>query len=92
MQKMGNLKPGANYSYRKINGVTYSQEEGSIKEEAVGWDYDPRTSDGRPLHEHIKDSKLWGDIRRAAETNTALQAAIERVKIVYHLSKDNGKK
>ena len=56
MQKMGNLKPGANYSYRKINGVTYSQEEGSIKEEAVGWDYDPRTSDGRPLHEHIKES------------------------------------
>ena len=91
MQKMGNLKPGASYSYRKVEGVTYAQEEGSPNEEAIGWDYDSRTGDGRPLYEHIKESKLWGEIRRAAETNTALQEAIERVKIIYHLSKDNGK-
>jgi hypothetical protein len=88
---MGNLKPGVTYSYRKINGVTYSQEEGSADEEAVGWDYDSRTSDGRPLYDHIKESKLWGDIRRAAETNISLQEALERVKMLYYLSKDNGK-
>jgi hypothetical protein len=89
---MGNLKPGASYSYRKINGVTYAREEGSLDEEAIGWDHDPRTSDGRPLYDHIKESKLWGDIRRAAETNTALQEAIERVKIIYYMSKKNDAK
>ena len=88
---MGNLKPGVTYSYRKANGMTYAREEGSSDEEAIGWDYDPRTPDGRPLHEHIIDAKMWGEIRRAAKTNIALQEAIERVKIIYHLSKDHGK-
>jgi hypothetical protein len=53
---------------------------------------DPRTHDGRPLREHMLEDKLWGEIRRAARTNQALQEAIERVKIIYHLSKDNGTK
>ena len=38
----------------------------------------------------IKEDKLWGNIRRAAITNIALQEAMERVKIIYYLSKDNG--
>jgi len=40
--------------------------------------------------EQIREDKLWGNIRRAAITNTALQAAMERVKVIYYLSKDNG--
>jgi hypothetical protein len=87
---MGSLKPGATYVYEKANGITYAREFGadpSTRKE-IGWDYDPRTSDGRPLHDHIMDSKLWGEIRRAARDNPALQAAIDRVIITYHLSKD----
>jgi hypothetical protein len=38
------------------------------------------------------ENKLWGDIRQAAKTNSALQEAIDRVKILYHLSKENGTK
>jgi hypothetical protein len=53
---------------------------------------DPRTSDGRPLREHILEDKLWGDIRRAAKTNVALQSVLDRAILVYHLSKDHGKK
>lgn len=34
----------------------------------------------------------WQDILKASETNQALQAAIERVKILYYLSKDDGSK
>jgi hypothetical protein len=34
------------------------------------------------------EDKLWGDIRRAAKTNEALQSALERVKITYYLTKD----
>lgn len=91
---MGNLKPGAEYIYEREDGVTYAREKGAPFDTRIilGWDYDSRTSDGRPLHDHIMDSKLWGDIHRAAKTNSALQEALERVKIVYHLSKDNGKK
>jgi hypothetical protein len=51
---------------------------------------DPRTVDGQPLIKHIREDKLWGEIRRAAKTNTALQEALERVKILYYLSKEDG--
>jgi hypothetical protein len=54
--------------------------------------FDSRTSDGRPLIEHVKEDKLWGEIRRAAETNKPLQDALERAIIIYQLSKDNGTK
>ncbi len=37
-----------------------------------------------------KDQKLWNDIRRAALSNPALQDALDRAKIIYYLSKENG--
>ena len=51
-------------------------------------EYDSRTPDGRSLQEHIMEDKLWGEIRRAARTNPALHEALERAKIIYHLSKE----
>jgi hypothetical protein len=92
---MGNLKPGACYVYEREQGTVYAREQGADPNtrQPIGWEHpiDPRTDDGRPLHEHLMESKLWGDIRRAAKTNTTLQEALERVKIIYHLSKNNGK-
>jgi len=86
---MGNLKPSATYVYEKVDGITYAREAGAAPNtrQEIGWDYDPRTKDGRPLIEEIQESKLWGEIHREAKTNPALQAAIERVKIIYYLSK-----
>jgi hypothetical protein len=52
---------------------------------------DPRTSDGRPLREHIMDAKLWGEIRRKAKTNVALQEALDRAITIYLLIKDQNK-
>ena len=52
---------------------------------------DIRTSDGRPLHEHMLENKMWGEIRRNAKTNPALQKALDRVILIYHLSKDKQK-
>jgi hypothetical protein len=49
---------------------------------------DLRTHDGRPLIEHVKESKLWGDIHRAAKTNEALQAALDHAIMIYKLSKE----
>jgi hypothetical protein len=97
-QKMGSLKSGATYTYEHQDGVVYASEAGDSNKQIHGWMYDkdqpsfdPRTSDGRPLHDHLMDSRMWGEIRRAARTNSTLQEAIERVIIIYHLSKDNGK-
>jgi hypothetical protein len=87
---MGNLKPNATYIYERDKGTVYAREFGadpSTRTE-VGYDYDPRTDDGRPLHDHIMDSKLWGDIRQEAKTNVTLQKALDRVIMIYRLSKD----
>jgi hypothetical protein len=65
----------------------FRREFGQTDREVVGYDY--RTSDGRPLVDHMKEDKLWGNIRREAQTNPALQAALDRVIIIYNLSKTN---
>jgi hypothetical protein len=95
---MGSLKPGATYVYERNGEEIYAREVGKTDRKLIGYKYemeskpDPRTDDGRPLYEHLKENKLWGEIRRAARTNKALQEALDRAKIVYHLSKDHGKK
>jgi hypothetical protein len=96
---MGQLKPGATYIYERANGVVYAREFGADPSTRfeVGYEYDPvtghkidhdsRTSDGRPLHAHIQENKMWGEIRRAAQTNPTLQDALERAIMIYQLSK-----
>jgi hypothetical protein len=94
---MGSLKPGATYIRERVGSVVYRREFGAdpMTREVEGWDYDkedpkfdPRTGDGRPLHDHIMDSKLWGEIRREARTNVTLQKALDRAIMIYRLSKD----
>lgn len=94
---MGNLKPGVTLIHERVDDIVYSREFGAdpSTRQVVGWDYnkdhpnfDPRTGDGRPLHDHIMDSKLWGEIRREAKTNVTLQKALDRVIMIYKLSKD----
>ena len=95
---MGNLKPGVTYIHERVDNVVYTREFGAdpSTRKIAGWDYDPeegkrfdaRTSDGRPLHEHILEDKLWGEIRREAKTNITLQKALDRAIMIYKLSKD----
>ena len=92
---MGSLKPGATYIYERNGDEIYAREFGETDRTLIGYKHDipdPRTSDGRPLREHLKEDQLWGEIRRAANTNSALHDALERAIIIYHLSKDNGTK
>jgi hypothetical protein len=93
---MGTLTPGATYVYERNGEEIYAREAGSTERKLIGYQYenkvDPRTDDGRPLYEHMKEDKLWGEIRRAARTNKALKSALDRAILVYHLSKDHGKK
>jgi len=94
---MGSLKPDTKYIYERDGATIYAREFGAdpSTRQVHGWDYDntdpnfdPRTNDGRPLHDHIMEDKMWGEIRRMAKTNPTLHEALERVKIIYHLSKD----
>jgi hypothetical protein len=100
---MGSLKPGATYIYERNGGTVYARELGAdpSTRQVVGYesgveydpisghkiDYDSRTNDGRPLHDHMKEDQLWGQIRRAAKTNPTLQDAMDRVIMIYQLSK-----
>jgi len=82
---MGTLTPGATYVYERNGDTVFRRESGSLEREVVGYDY--RTSDGRPLHDHMMEDKMWGNIRRAACTNPALQDALDRAIMIYNLSK-----
>jgi hypothetical protein len=91
---MGSLTPNATYIYERNGEEIYAREIGSTERKLIGYQYknavDPRTDDGRPLYEHLREDKLWGEIRRAAKSNKVLQDALDRVKIIYELSKNNG--
>jgi hypothetical protein len=84
---MGTLTPGATYIYERNGDTVFRREPGSVEREVVG--YDHRTSDGRPLHQHMLEDKMWGDIRRAACTNPTLQDALDRAIMIYNLSRTN---
>ena len=68
--------------------TVYSREPGEDNRELVKT-YDLRTHDGRPLHEHLKENKMWSEIRRTAHTNPALQDALDRAIMIYYLTKKN---
>ena len=92
---MGTLTPGATYIYERNGEEIYAREAGQTERTMIGYQYenkvDPRTHDGRPLYEHIKEDRLWGEIRIEARTNKVLQAALDRAILIYYLSKNNGK-
>lgn len=80
---MGSLTPSAKMIYERVNDVIYAREEGKTERKEVGRDYD--------LHAEIMENKLWGEIRRAAKTNPALQSELDRVIMLYQLiKKQNG--
>jgi hypothetical protein len=81
---MGSLKPDATYIYEKADGITYAREFGAP--------HNDRFEIGRDYQRFLKDElRLWEDIVREGRTNQALQDALDRAKLVYHLSKDHGK-
>ena len=77
---MGTLKSGATYVYERADGVTYAREFGSSDRKAIGWDY--------TIKQRVEDD-MWRDIRAHAQTNPALQKALDNAIIIYKLSKDN---
>jgi len=63
--------------------TVYAREQGKTERTLVS-----ESPTIKSLHELLMESKLWGEIHRAAATNPSLHHALERVKIIYYLSKE----
>ena len=81
---MSQLEPGAAYVYEREGGRTYARKVGQTERILIGEDF---ISDHRRIK--IEIAEEWFPIILAAEQNPALQEAIERVKILYELSKQD---
>ena len=88
---MGSLKPGATYIYERNGDEIYAREFGETDRKLIGYKQetpDPRTVDGKPLIDQLREDKMWGEIRREAKTNITLQKALDRAIMIYKLSKE----
>ena len=86
---MGSLTPGATYIYERVGDTVYAREAGSdpSTRKPIGWDYDS-TPHAPSTWEKMQEDKLWGNIRREAKTNPALQKALDRAILIYKLGKE----
>jgi len=96
---MGSLKPGATYIHERVDNVIYAREFDADPNtrQVVGWDYDPKDPafdprESRILGMPVKQVGELVAIAREAEVNPTLNEALQRLKILYHLSKDAGNK
>lgn len=82
---MGSLKPGAKIIYESPDkgGTVYGRYTGTNERWIVGYSHDAKST-----MDQITEDKLWGDIRREAKTNMALQKVLDRAILIYKLSKD----
>lgn len=86
---MGSLTPGATYIYERVGNTVYARESGADPSTRVviGQDFDANDDYYKSIADKYFMEVEWSAILREARTNPALQAAVERVKILYHLSK-----
>lgn len=83
---MGTLTPGASFEYERHGDYTISINKETNERVIVGYDY---SQDYASTREHMQDDKFWGELRREARTNVALQHALNRAIMIYRLSKDS---
>jgi hypothetical protein len=83
---VGKLTPGATYVYEQADGITYAREAGAdpSTRKIIGM-----TLEASNLRNQIRDNQLWYEIRRAAETNSTIQRALDQCIILYRLSKEH---
>jgi hypothetical protein len=82
---VGSLKPGAQYIYERADGITYAREVGAplVTRFEIGRDYNRKFQD---------EQLLWKEIVLEAEKNNTLKEALEKVKVLYYLSKESEQK
>jgi len=92
----GSLKPGATYIYEQIDGITYAREFGADPNtrKVIGYtenlDRLSKNQESTILGMPMKKVAELVDIYNAAEHNPALQDLLDRAKVLYYLSKEDG--
>ena len=87
---MSQLKPGVRYVYERVGATVYAREYGKTERFIIGYDWTPDDGIARPSEEEVRQieyRKMMDDIIKEAKNNPALQDALDRVKIIYELSK-----
>ena len=75
---MGSLTPGASYIYERADGKVYAREVGKTERTLIGYDLD---------FPERQTMATWNEILKESETNPALRKALDRVIMLYKLSK-----
>lgn len=81
---MSQLKHGETYVYERDGPRVYARKMGSSERTLIGEDYVLGENERR-----MRIADEWIPIIDAAERNPALQDALDRVKLVYELSKQD---
>jgi hypothetical protein len=84
MENAGRLEPGATYVYEREGTRVYARKMGSTERTLIGEDF---LEDIQARREKL--AREWEPIVFAAEQNPALQEAIDRVKVLYELSRQD---
>lgn len=74
----------SNFVYEQSDGIVYARKIGDPHSKRVEVS---RTEQRKTRDLELKEALLWSDIRRAAESNSALQDALNRAIMIYHLSR-----
>ena len=80
---MSQLSPGETYVYEREGTRVYARRVGTLDRVLIGEDF---LEDIQARREKL--AREWEPIVLAAEQNPALQEAIERVKILYELTRE----
>jgi hypothetical protein len=90
---MGTLNPGATYVYERVGGTVYAREFGADPKDrkVIGYDYDPNNENLQSFADQYFLETEWREIIKESRNNSTLQEAIDRVKILYHLSRKDVK-
>lgn len=82
---MGTLTPGATLIYERANGVIYAREMGADPSTRQIVGYESSNNYNTVKREQIR----WHDVLEASKSNQALADALDRVVMLYELSKVN---
>jgi hypothetical protein len=92
MENVGRLKPGSQYIYERDGATVYAREFGTNERFVIGYDWTPDNGLTKPTEEEIRRieyRKIMDEVLKEAQDNPALQDALDRVRIIYELSKEN---
>jgi hypothetical protein len=79
--------PGWIYESPDRGETVYRRLPGTTQRDLI---QDNRTRDGRPLIDHIREQKMWGEIHQMARTDVGLQEILERAIVYYNLKREHG--